>query len=260
MKMPGLMGRLPYLLLIAIGVASLGSLGLLDLDRVLRGARNTATFTTFLFPPNTNVLPTVTKAMVETVQIAFVGTFVGLTLALPLSLLATRALFGPAVTTPVRVLLSVVRTVPSLLWASVFVVAFGLGPTAGALGIAAYTVGYLGKLLYEALDGVDREVVEAVSSSGGSRLQLARFAVLPEGTNAILSQMLFIFEYNVRSSTILGFVGAGGIGFYLLGYVQLLQYQNLLTALLVTLAVVLTIDQASAWLRARVLPPVRRGV
>lgn len=252
------LGWLPYLIVLGVVLVSMVDIGLLDPRKVFGGARNSFTFGTFLFPPRIDVLSTVARAMLETLQIALVGTVLGFVLALPLSLLATRSLYGRAVTTGVRTFLSVLRTVPSLLWAIVFVVAFGLGPAAGALGIAFYTVGYLGKLFYEALDGVDSEVIEAVWSTGANRLQLARYAVLPEAANSILSQLLFIFEYNVRASTILGFVGAGGIGFYILGYIQLLQYDRLLTALLVTLVVVLVIDQLSALLRARVLPPAHQ--
>jgi phosphonate transport system permease protein len=158
------------------------------------------------------------------------------------------------VNAPVRFFLHCVRTVPTLLWALVFVVAFGLGPVAGALGIAFYTLGYLGKLLSEAFEGVDGEVLEAVRGVGCNRLQLLRYALLPEAANAMLSQLLFVFEYNVRASTILGFVGAGGIGFYMIGYVQMLQYRSLTTALVLTLLAVIAIDQASAWIRRSVIP------
>jgi phosphonate transport system permease protein len=118
-----------------------------------------------------------------------------------------------------------------------------------------YSVGYLGKLLYEAFDGTDTEVLEAVRGVGGNRAQLLAFAVLPESANAVISQLLFMFEYNVRASSIMGFVGAGGIGFYLLGYLQLLQYQNLMTALLLTFVVVMAIDYLSQRLRSLILAP-----
>jgi phosphonate transport system permease protein len=225
-----------------LAAATMADLGLLDVERLRRGALNMRDFTGGLFPPAAEPLPDLWPAMLETLQIAYVGTALGFVAALPLALLATRTLFGPRVTGPVRVLLAGVRTIPALLWAVLFVVAFGLGPAAGALGIAAYTLGYLGKLLYEAFDGVDGEVMEAVWSVGCNRLQLARYALLPEAANQILSQLLFVFEYNVRASSIMGFVGAGGIGFHMLGYLQLLQYRSLLTAVLLTLGVVLAID------------------
>ncbi|MBI2822422.1 MAG: phosphonate ABC transporter, permease protein PhnE [Acidobacteria bacterium] len=237
-----------------IALWSLASMGLLDPAVVGKGMRNTAVFLLGLFPPNIEIVPVLAGAMLETIQIALVGTLLGFCAALPLGMLGTTTLFGRGVTSPLKLLLGVIRTIPSLLWALIFVVAFGLGPAAGALGLGAYTLGYLGKLFYESFEGVDREVTEAVRSAGCNRLQLMRYALLPEAANAILSQLLFAFEYNVRASSILGFVGAGGIGFYMLGYVQLLQYQNLMTALLFTLAVVLAIDRISLHVRRRFLP------
>jgi phosphonate transport system permease protein len=248
--------RLVVLALIAALVATLRNVGLLDLERLARGVRNLAVFAAGLFPPNPSTLPTLGAAMLETIQIAFAGTAIGFALALPLSLLASPVLFGPVVTAPAKLLLALVRTVPALFWAIVFVVAVGFGPAAGTLAVAVYSLGYLGKLLYEIFDGVDPEVVEAVRSVGCSRAQLARYALLPEAANGILALLLFMFEYNVRASSIMGFVGAGGIGFYLVGYIQLLRYDLLLSGLLLTLAVVILIDRLSALVRRMFLVPV----
>ena len=247
--------RALYLALALLALAAMADIGFFDRSALTRGFSNTAEFLRDLFPPDPRVLPSLARGMVETLQIAYVGTLIGFALALPAAVLATRTVFGPHVTAPVRFLLVVIRTIPSLLWALVFVVAFGLGPLAGTFAVAFYTLGYLGKLLFEAFEGVDAEVLEAVRSVGCNRAQLVRFALLPEASNHVVSQLLFIFEYNVRASTIIGFVGAGGIGFYISGYVQLLQYRNLLTALLVTLVVVLVIEQASARARRIFLPP-----
>lgn len=242
--------------LLVLLVLALGDIGLLDIGRLARGVRNLGEFATALFPPDPSSLPTLAEAMVQTVEMAFVGTAIGFALALPLSLAASPVLFGPSVTGPVKVVLAAVRTVPALFWAIVFIVAVGLGPAAGALAVGLYSLGYLGKLLYETYDGVDPEVIEAVRSVGATRSQLARYAVLPESANGILAQLLFMFEYNVRASSIMGFVGAGGIGFYILGYMQLLRYDLLLTALLLTLAVVVVIDRASSLIRRLFLFPV----
>lgn len=242
--------RLSIVLVLGVLLVSMANLGLLNPTRMAQGAANVWKFASSLFPPEGDVLQTVLLAMVETLQIAFVGTVLGAVLALPLSLLATRGLFSPAVTEPVRVLLAVVRTIPALLWGIIFVIAIGLGPGAGSLGIALYTLGYLGKLFYEIFEGVDPEVLEGVRSVGCSPAHLASFAVLPEAANNLLAQLLFMYEYNVRSSSIMGFVGAGGIGYYLLGYIQVLRYDALMTAILVTLAVVMAIDFISARLRA----------
>jgi phosphonate transport system permease protein len=248
--------RVPVLALTIVFFVTLGNVGLLDADRLRRAAKNLAVFVGGLVPPDPSTLPTLSVAMLETIQIAFAGTAIGFLLALPLALLACPLLFGPAITGPVKLALAFVRTVPALFWAIVFVVAVGLGPAAGTLAVALYSLGYLGKLLYETFDGVDAEVIEAVRSVGCSRAQLARYALLPEAANSILALLLFMFEYNVRASSIMGFVGAGGIGYYLLGYIQLLRYDLLLSGLLLTLAVVIVIDRLSALLRRTFLVPV----
>jgi phosphonate transport system permease protein len=237
-----------------LGLISMQRLGLLDLSKVRPAAENLWEFVGSMFPPNTGILDTLIEAMIETVEIAFVGTLLGLLISLPLAVLGTRTLFGPAVTIPVRILISAIRTVPSLLWGVIFVIAYGLGPAAGALGVAFYTVGFLAKLFYESFEAVDVEVMEAVRGASGNRLHMIVFAVLPESANAIISHLLFMFEYNIRASTIMGFVGAGGIGFYMLGYVQLLQYENLMTALLLTFVVVMAVDYLSGRLRSAILP------
>ncbi len=244
--------------LLAVLLFCLWNVGLLDPTRLANGARNIALFGRDLFPPDWGVLGTVAHALLETLQIAFAGTVLGFAIALPLSLLASHLLFPAPLAAAAKLALAFIRTVPTLLWAIVFVVAFGLGPAAGTLGVAFYTTGYLGKIFYEAYEAVDAEVLEAVRSVGCSRVQLARYALLPEAANILLAQALFMFEYNVRASAILGFVGAGGIGFYLLGYIQSLRYDRLMTALLATLAVVILIDRLSAWVRSMVLVPVQK--
>ncbi|MBM2810564.1 MAG: phosphonate transporter, permease protein PhnE [Chloroflexi bacterium] len=247
--------RLFSVIILGVFLWALASVGLLDAERLGRGTLNLGVFLSALFPPDLSVLPNLGRALVETLQIAIVGTLLGFILAVPMALAATRALFPPMVTVPTRLILSAVRTIPSLLWGIIFVVAVGLGAAAGALGVALYSLGYLGKLLYEAFEGVDTEVVEAVRSAGVGRLQLARYGIIPEAGNVVLSQLLFMFEYNVRASSIMGLVGAGGIGFYLLGYIQMLQYSRLMTALLVTLAAVVLIDYASSLVRRVLVLP-----
>src|SRR3989304_9285098 len=220
--------RLACLLVGGAAGMSLYRMGLLDVGQLGPALSRLGTFATDLFPPRREVLATLAGAMVETVEIAFVGTLLGFIVSLPLAVLATTTLVGSGVSLAARLFLGVVRTIPSLLWAVIFVIGFGLGPAAGALGVALYSVGYLGKLYFEAFEGVDGGGREAVRGAARNRLQLVTYAVIPESANAILSQLLFMFEYNVRASAIMGFVGAGGIGFYILGYIQLLQYQNLL--------------------------------
>lgn len=234
-------------------VASAAHLGLLDPVRIGRGFNNLGRFLGDLFPPNWAVLGPVLGALLETLEMSLVATVLGFFVALPLALLGALNLFSLWVAAAARTVLATVRTIPALLWAVIMVVAFGLGPVPGTLGLAAYTVGYIGKLMYESFEAVDPEVLEAVRGVGSTKLQLIRYAVLPESANQTLSQVLFMFEYNVRASAILGFVGAGGVGFYMFAYIQLFQYRSLMTVILVTLAAVLVIDMFSSWVRSHFL-------
>jgi len=242
----------PACLMILLAIV-LAEFGFFDGARLLRGLRNLGILTSEMIPPDTGVLPVAGKALWETVQMSFAGTLLGFIASLPLSVLGTRHLFSPLVSGAARFAAAAIRTIPVLLWAIIFVILVGLGPLAGTLGIGAYTVGYLAKIYADLFEGTDPEVIEAVQSTGASKLHLVRFVFLPEGANAILTQLLFMLEYNVRASSILGFVGAGGIGFVMQIYLQTLEYRRLATVLLLILVVVLAMDGLSAWMRKRFL-------
>jgi phosphonate transport system permease protein len=239
--------------LVLLLVIVLADFGFFDGGRLLRGLRNLGILTAEMFPPDAGVLPVAGKALWETVQMSYAGTLLGFIVSLPLSVLGTRHLFSPVVSGAARFAAAAIRTIPVLLWAIIFVILVGLGPLAGTLGIAAYTVGYLAKIYADLFEGTDPEVIEAVQSTGASKLHLVRFVFLPEGANAILTQLLFMLEYNVRASSILGFVGAGGVGFVMNVYLQTLEYRRLATVLLLILLVVLAMDGVSAWIRKRFL-------
>ncbi|MEM3096986.1 MAG: phosphonate ABC transporter, permease protein PhnE [Nitrososphaerota archaeon] len=244
-------------LIILALIYSAHQVGLTDLPRLLRGAYNIGQLVSEVFPPNLEVLPETLSALTETVQMAFLGTFLGFIFSLPLCTLGLRTMFPPSITTPVRIIMGAVRTIPALFWAVIYVIAVGLGPLAGTLAISTYTLGYLSKIYYEAFEAVDNEVLDALRCAGASRPSLIRFAVIPESMNTVVSQLLFMLEYNVRSSTILGFVGAGGVGFLMISYIERLQYQRLTTVIALTLLVVITIDLVSSTVRRRFLPPLR---
>lgn len=246
-------------LALASVVAVLYQADLFEPGKAARGARNLVTFVGEMVPPETEgpLLLALLGSIWLTVQMAWAGTVLGALLAIPFAALATDQLSTKWVSRPVRLLLAGIRTVPSILWAIIFVVVVGLGPLAGILALTMYTTGYLGKLFYEALEAVDPEVLDAVRATGASRLQVARHAALPEAGNALLSQGLFAFEYNVRASSILGLVGAGGIGFYLLRYLELFEYAKLATTIVLLFALVVLVDASSRVLRRRFL--ARRG-
>jgi phosphonate transport system permease protein len=238
---------------LALAAWSIHSLGIRPAR--LSGIANLLQIVREAFPPDASLAKIALKAIFETLQIAFLGTLIGSLFALPLALLGSRNLFGPWITLPTRLLLAGIRTLPALLWAVIFVIAVGLGPLAGVLASAAYSIGYLGKLQYEAIEGMDPAALHAVGAAGASTAQLIRYVVLPESANHLLSQLLFMFEYNVRASAIFGFVGAGGIGFYIAGYLTVFRYQSVLTLLLAVFLTVIAIDYLSVKLRDRFLVP-----
>src|SRR4029453_18053649 len=231
----------------------LNELGFFDSGKMVRGLRNLGILTSEMVPPDFSVLPVASRALWETVLMSFAGPLLGFLASLPLSILGTRNLFPIVLSSFARFIAAAVRTVPVLLWAIIFVILFGLGPLAGTFGIAAYTIGYLAKIYADLFEGTDPEIMEAVQRPGESKPQLFPFVFLPEGANAILTQLLFMLEYNIRASSILGFVGAGGLGFVMQVYLQTLEYRRLASVLLLILVVVLAMDGLSAWIRKRFL-------
>jgi len=190
--------------------------------------------------------------LLQTLEIAFLATLFGAIIALPLATLAATNLAPPALAHSVRQLLAALRVLPSLVWALIFVILVGIGPLAGVLAMTMYTVGYLGKLQYEALEGISKEPIEAARAMGLPRWQLARFFAIPEAANALLSQTLFMFEYNVRHGSVIGLVGAGGIGWYLTFYLSPFSlYDRVLALIIVMFVAVIVIDQCSLAIRRR---------
>lgn len=247
------LNHIVYGVIAALFLFSMSRMNLLNLSVLFDAWLRMCRFAGDMFPPRMDILPTIMAALLETIEISFTGTLLGFLFAVPLAFLGSKILFPYYITFIVRLLVGVMRTVPSILYGVIFVIAFGLGKTAGTLGVAAYTVGYLTKLYYEAFEAVDGEVLEAVRGTRCGRLHVFRFAIIPESANTIISQVLFMFEYNIRASAIMGFVGAGGIGYYMLGYIEMLQYRHLFTTLLATLAAVMTIDYLSLKIRSRIL-------
>jgi len=199
-------------------------------------------------------------SMLETIEMAFIGTVVGVAIALPLSMLAARNLNRKLVYVPIRALLAATRTFPSILWAILFVIMVGLGPFAGILAIIMYTIGFITKLQYESIEAIDSDPVEAVSSIGVSKWQLIQHVVVPESAPHLLSQILYMFDYNVRQTSILGLVGAGGIGFYIINYIKFFEYGKAAVFMLVVLITVLLIDWASVKIRDKYIVKAQKGM
>jgi len=205
-------------------------------------------------------IPTALWAMFETVQMAFVGTIVGIAIALPLSMLAARNLNSKFVYAPIRALLAMLRTFPSILWALLFIIMVGSGTFAGVLAIIMYTIGFISKLQYEAIETIDSDPMDAVGSIGVSKVQLINYVVIPESASHLLSQMLYMFEYNIRQTSILGLVGAGGIGFYIINYIKFFEYGKAAVFMLVVLITVLVIDWISVKIRDKYIIKSQHGM
>ena len=188
--------------------------------------------------------------LVETIKIAFVSTVFGILISLPISLLAARNLNPGWVSFPARLLLSVSRSLPSIIWAIFFVILVGFGPLSGILAMTVYTVGYLGKLQYEAIEGLSRTPLDASRAMGLSKIETALGVVIPESANELISQAIFMFEYNFRHGTVIGIVGAGGIGYYINLYLRFLQYDKVIAYLIIILVVVVIIDFLSIYARS----------
>ena len=205
-------------------------------------------------------IPTALWAMFETIQMAFIGTVVGIAIALPLSMLAARNLNSKFVYAPIRALLAAIRTFPSILWALLFVIMVGTGTFAGVLAIIMYTIGFITKLQYEAIETIDSDPMDAVGSIGVSKIQLISYVVIPESASHLLSQMLYMFDYNIRQTSILGLVGAGGIGFYIINYIKFFEYGKAAIFMLVVLITVLIIDWVSVKIRDKYIIKSQHGM
>ena len=205
-------------------------------------------------------IPTALWAMFETIQMAFIGTVVGIAIALPLSMLAARNLNSKFVYAPIRALLAAIRTFPSILWALLFVIMVGTGTFAGVLAIIMYTIGFIAKLQYEAIETIDSDPMDAVGSIGVSKVQLISYVVIPESASHLLSQMLYMFDYNIRQTSILGLVGAGGIGFFIINYIKFFEYGKAAIFMLVVLITVLVIDWVSVKIRDKYIIKSQHGM
>ena len=203
-------------------------------------------------PPDFSRLPDMLFPALETVDIAIFGTVAGVCMAVPLAVLAA------ANVTPSRVvyfvsrgIIGVARSVPDLVWALLFVTAVGLGPFPGGLALAVHSIGMLGRLFAETIENMDMAPIDALSLTGANRLQVFTHGVVPTVLPALLGIALYRLDENIRSSLVLGFVGAGGIGFQLLTAMNLFDYRTVSLLLLMTFVIVIAAERLSAVLRAR---------
>jgi phosphonate transport system permease protein len=205
------------------------------------------------WPPDGSVLRTSISESVVTFDTALLGTAGAIVLSIMLVPFAARNITPHRIAYELsRGLIAVTRGVPDLIWALIFVTAVGLGPFPGVLALAVHSVGILGKLWSEAIEEMDIGPVDALRVAGANRFQVFVHAVLPGVAPTLIGLALYRFDVNFRSGLVLGFVGAGGIGFLIYNSMQLFQYQQLFTELAVVVAFVLVLERFSTVLRARI--------
>jgi phosphonate transport system permease protein len=250
--------HVPAMLLLALAIFVFG---LVDLDfspaRLLAGLRQLGWITLLMVPPDPgSSLPLYLKALGETLSIALLGTTMAALVALPVSLFAARNIVPSVIFRfPVRRLFDTIRGVDQLIWALVWINVVGLGPFAGVLAIAVSDFGALGKLFSEAIEGADRKQVEGIRAAGGNALHEIRFGLLPQVLPVIAGQVLYFIESNTRSATIIGIVGAGGIGLQLAEQIRVLEWQKVSFLILMILIAVAAIDWISGKLRFAIIGP-----
>ena len=245
----------PLMALLAFGIFIFG---LVDLDfsptRFITGLRELGWITLLMLPPDPgSSLPLYLKALGETLSIALLGTTLAAIAALPVSLLAARNIVPDILRFPVRRVLDTIRGIDTLIWALVWINVVGLGPFAGVLAIAVSDFGAFGKLFSEAIEAADRKQVEGIRASGGSALHEIRFGLMPQVLPVIAGQVLYFIESNTRSATIIGIVGAGGIGLQLAEQIRVLEWQKVSFLILMILVAVAVIDWISGKLRFAII-------
>jgi len=261
--LPGRVGRptalqfTVYVALAAFVVWSFQGAGW-SFSALVSGGPAMADFLSRAWPPSLERLPQLSKALVETFQMALAGTIIGIALSLPLAILAARGLTRQTLLSRIfytssRLLIALFRTVPDLVWALVFVISVGLGPFAGTLAIAVDTVGFCGRFFAESMEDVEKGPSEALTAAGAGKLDTIFCAVVPAAMPSFITTSLFALEKATRSSVVLGLVGAGGIGIELKVAMDFFDYRLAMTIILMIFVLVLLVERIGSIARGRIL-------
>jgi phosphonate transport system permease protein len=226
-----------------------------SLARLGTGLVQLGTFLSLMVPPSPGTqLMALLKALAETVAIAFLGTLLAAIIAFPMAFLAARnTMANAAMRFLTRRVSDSIRGVDTLIWALIWINVVGLGPFAGVLAIMTSDIGSFSKLYSEAIEAVDRKPAEGVTSTGGAKLHAIRFGIVPQVLPVLISQTLYYFESNTRSATIIGIVGAGGIGLFLAEMIRTFEWDQVAFIILMILVTVSIIDFVSSRLRLAIV-------
>jgi len=238
-----------------IAVFVLGSMwvtGMLDAQRLAEGVPAIWQLFTEMVPPNFERAPRYVEPLIDTVAMSVAGTALAVILSVPLAFLAAENTApGRGIYYAARTVLNLLRSVPELIMGIVFVAAVGFGPLPGVLALGLHSVGMVGKFFAEAIEHVDPKPIEAARAAGATELQVIQRAILPQVMPQMADVTVYRWEYNFRASTVMGMVGAGGIGFELMSALRIMQYEQVLAILLCILACVTVVDGIGASLRRR---------
>lgn len=206
-----------------------------------------------MWPPRWSYLPLVFGPLVETIHIATLGTMISFIFAVPIAFLAARnTASNGAIWLVGRATLVLSRSINTVIWGLVFVAIFGPGPVAGICAVAARSVGFIAKLVAEAIEEVDRGQIEAIEATGAGTLQIYSTAILPQIYPVLIGTTIYRWDINVRESSVLGFVGAGGIGLHLYASINQFLWSQVLVILLAIFVVVILSEAFSAYVRSRI--------
>jgi len=221
-------------------------------DRDLRIWQNLGNFLSEFFPPDPSVIPQTASALVETVKIALLSTFFAILISLIIGLCAAQTVSPKWLVVVTRMLLNVIRTIPSLIWAVIAVAAMGANAVAGVAALTLYSTGYLGKFFSEAFESVDLNVARSLRGIGADPVQAFQYGIWPHAKPIIWSHSIWMLEYNIRSASIIGYVGAGGLGLQLHAYQEFHHWDRFATVLFCILIVVTLLDFLSERIRRRI--------
>lgn len=226
--------------------------GLLDAERLSEGIPSILILIKEGVPPDFTELKEWIGPVVDSLAMSVAGTALSVLFSLPVALLAARTTTpGPAVYHAARALLNILRSVPELILGIIFVAAVGFGALPGVLALGLHSIGMVGKFFAESIEHVDQGPIEAVRSTGATPLQVILHGVLPQVLPQIADTTIYRWEYNFRASTVMGMVGAGGIGFQLMASLRLMQYQEVSAILILILVMVTLVDGLGAVLRKK---------
>ena len=246
---------LQWLWLAGTALAAVWSVSALDIEwSFIRDAHvQAADLLERMWPPKWSYLPEVVQPLVDTIHIATLGTLIAVALALPVAFLAAGNTTANRFTWAIgRAILVGSRSINTVIWGLLFVAIFSPGPVAGIFAVAARSVGFIAKLIAEAIEEVDAGQIEAIRATGAGTLQTWWVAIMPQVMPVLIGTSIYRWDINVRESSVLGFVGAGGVGLYLYASINSFAWTQVLVILIAILVIVMLSEALSAYVRARI--------